>query len=193
MKAKSLSPDKRSFNLLVSFFKVACAYAYRRSSAEFYFPLALASCVAEGSSRQESDESSALHSKCLASKAILPESISLMIILGFRKVAPESGFSRNLEPICSVIHFLLQIIHWNFQIFTIMNRSFRRSFCLQFSFRFQSSPKLNWTLSDIIKMCSTTVFNLNEIFKDLIIFRVINNRVLKMNLLQKLQFFCTVK
>ena len=52
MKAKSLSPDEKLLNLIVSSSDVACAYAYISSFADINFLFALAGCVGKKSNGQ---------------------------------------------------------------------------------------------------------------------------------------------
>ena len=71
MKAKSSSLDEKPVNLIVSSANVVCAYAYIRSIADLCVLFALASCVAKGSSGQDSDDLSVFELRYLVFNTIL--------------------------------------------------------------------------------------------------------------------------
>ena len=88
MKAKCLSSDEHPVILTVSSSNVLCAYAYIRWVADIYFLFALESCVAKGSTGQDSDDWPLFELRCSASNTILKKSFFLVIIKGFRKIFP---------------------------------------------------------------------------------------------------------
>ena len=84
MYGKSLSPAENPVFSIVLWSNVACAYAYMRSFADLFF----SAFGAEGFSGQDSDEWSVFEWRCLAFNTYLLETISFMIIIGFRKEVP---------------------------------------------------------------------------------------------------------
>ena len=67
MDERSSSSEEYPVRLIVSSSIVTCAYAYIRTNTDFYFLLALASCVAKRSSGQDSYKWLTFELKCLVS------------------------------------------------------------------------------------------------------------------------------